>query len=266
MHSDSISRADVPAALPGEQTFALAAKAEQIVRGYFHDSGSGPIGVFLHGFRSHCNGEKSVAIARHAIARGRSWARFDLRGHGISDGLLAEQDISSALADLAAVLQSLPRRPLVLMGSSMGGWIMLLAALRLRERIAGLLLLAPAINFVQQNFASLPASVLSAWQARGYMTFPDAYAGEPYTLKYGLLADAARYDVMNQSLTLDCPVHVLHGENDEIVPLANSQRFISHALMPRLQFEVIPGGDHRLTDHVPVILRHIDELWRETLL
>ena len=117
MHVKTISPAGYPLALPGEQSFSVVADGDQSVRGYFHDSGSGPVGVFLHGFRSHCNGEKSLAVARHAIDKGRSWARFDMRGHGIADGELAEQDISSALADLSAVLEFLPDRPLLLIRS-----------------------------------------------------------------------------------------------------------------------------------------------------
>ncbi|MDX5152511.1 MAG: alpha/beta fold hydrolase, partial [Acidiferrobacterales bacterium] len=154
-------------------------------------------------------------------------------------------------------------RPVVLHGSSMGGWVALLAALRLQEQARGLMLIAPAFNFVQNNFSCLPVAVLQEWKSRGYRSFPDAYGGDPYTLSYGVIADAKPYDVLGQKIRLNIPVHIVHGENDPIVPVSTTEKFIQKAQISRLDFERIPGAGHRLTDQLPLIISHIEQLWQE---
>jgi len=252
-----------PVILPGEKEISFCQPNGEKIRGHFYDSGKGPVGIYLHGFRSHCNGEKAVDIAQHAINMERSWLRFDLRGHGLSDGELCDQVISSGLSDLLLVIDAITDRSLILHASSMGCWISLLAALRRRERISGMMLIAPAFNFVQNNLANLPKPVLEHWQAETYMSFPDAYGEEPYSLRYDIIDDAIPFDVLNSEVSLDIPVHIVHGENDPIIPIDNTEKFISQARLPKLVFERIPGGEHRLTDHIPLIINHIDRIWLE---
>ena len=252
-----------PVILPGEDEISFSQPSGEKVRGYFYDSGDGPVGIYLHGFRSHCNGEKALEIAQHAITMQRSWLRFDLRGHGRSDGQLCDQVISSGLSDLLLVIDAIKDRTLILHASSMGCWISLLATLRRRERIPALMLIAPAFNFVQNNLANLPKPVLKQWQAETYMSFPDAYGEEPYSLRYDIINDALPFDVLHSDVSLDIPLHIVHGENDPIIPIDNTEKFIRHALLPKLVFERIPGGQHRLTDHIPLIISHIDRIWLE---
>ena len=261
---NTASKAEViePVILPGEQTFTLQTENGQQLRGCFHDTGKGPVGIYLHGFRSHCNGEKAIDIARHAIAMERSWLRFDLRGHGQSDGELKEQIMTSGLDDLLLVLDSIADRTFILHGSSMGGWISLLAALQRTQRVSGMMLIAPAFNFVQNNLANLPDHVLKQWRAETYMSFPDAYGNEPYSLRYDIIKDAEQHDVLNTQIELNIPIHIVHGENDPIIPISNTEKFIQRAQIPELIYETIPDGEHRLTDHIPLIIRHIDSLWR----
>ena len=164
----------------------------------------------------------------------RSWLRFDLRGHGHSDGELKDQIVSSGLDDLLHVLDSIADRPFILHGSSMGGWISLLAALRRKQRVSGMMLIAPAFNFVQNNLANLPEPVLQHWQAETYMSFPDAYGNEPYSLRYDIIKDAEQYDVLELKIELDIPVHIVHGENDPIIPIRNTEKFLRHAQLRNL--------------------------------
>jgi alpha-beta hydrolase superfamily lysophospholipase len=164
--------------------------------------------------------------------------------------------ISSGLSDLLLVIDAITDRPLILHASSMGCWISLLAALRRKERISAMMLIAPAFNFVQNNLANLPKQVLQHWQAESYMSFPDAYGEEPYSLR-------VPFDVLNSEVSLDIPVHIVHGEKDPIIPIDNTEKFISHALLPKLVFERIPEGEHRLTNHIPLIISHIDCIWQE---
>ena len=265
MHMDITNYGIDPILLPGEQQFSLEMDDGRRVRGYFRDTGSGPLGIYLHGFRSHCNGEKSLQIAEHAARLDRSWLRFDLRGHGLSDGELKEQTITHALEDLLRVIDRFGESSCVLHGSSMGAWISLLAALR-RKSVLGMMLIAPAFNYVQNTFASLPATVLREWQKSTYMSFPDAYGDEPYSLNYGILEDAMQYDVMHTDYQLDLPIHIVHGENDPVVPISNTKQFIQCTHLPQLVFEKIPGAEHRLTEHLPILISHIDQLWQEIYL
>ena len=248
--------------LEGEEAFEIEINNE-IITGYFHDTGNGPVGIYLHGFRSHCNGEKSLEIARHAILHGRSWIRFDMRGHGLSGGKLRDQLMSSSVRDASKVIDLAGNRPIVLHGSSMGGWISLVIAMQRRAQARGLMLIAPAFNFIQHNFSSLPGNILQQWESDRYMSFPDAYGGDPYTLSFDLLEDAQQYDVMDPPVSLDIPVHIVHGQNDPIVQVENTEKFIQRAQLPRLSFERVPNAEHRLTEHLPLILGHIDQLWQE---
>ncbi|MEA1889416.1 MAG: alpha/beta fold hydrolase [Pseudomonadota bacterium] len=252
-----------PVILPGEKEICLSQPGGESIRGYFYDTGNGPVGIYLHGFRSHSNGEKALQIAQHAIAMDRSWLRFDLRGHGISDGDLKDQVISSGLSDLLRIIDWISDRSLVLHGSSMGSWISLLAAMRRTPRISGMMLIAPAFNYVQNNLSTLPEQIKQKWQSESYMSFPDAYGEEPYSLRYDIMQDAEQYDVMNTDVSIDVPLHIVHGENDPIIPIAYTDKFIHHAQLPELVFERIPNGDHRLMDHIPLIISHIDNIWQE---
>jgi pimeloyl-ACP methyl ester carboxylesterase len=263
MHIDTMTNGTNPVLLPGERGFSLDMEDDQRLRGYIRDTGNGPVGIYLHGFRSHCNGEKSQQLARHAARLNRSWLRFDLRGHGKSDGNPEEQTISSGLDDLLHVIDAFTDRPVILHGSSMGAWICLLAALRRETTVAGMMLIAPAFNFVQNVFSSLPEPVLQQWKSTTYMSFPDAYGEGTYSLKYGIIDDAKQYDVMNSEIQLDIPIHIVHGENDSIVPVNNTEKFIQHAQLSQLVFEKIPAAGHRLTDQLPLLMSHIDQLWQE---
>lgn len=253
-----------PVLLPGEERFELTQADGDTVRGCIRDTGTGPIGIYVHGFRSHCNGDKALTFADDAARKHRSWLRFDMRGHGLSSGELVRQNISSGLQDLESVIAYTGNRPLILIGSSMGGWISVLAALRQPQRIVGMVLMAPAFNYVQKSLATLPEPVLAQWQREGRMTFPDAYDREPYTVEYQLIDDASQYDVLGTPIELDMPLHIIHGDADAIVPLSTTREFVDNAHARRLTLEVVPGGDHRLLDHIPLIITHIDQVWRET--
>ena len=227
------------------------------------------IGVYLHGFRSDSAGHKSLALVRHAHRRGRAWLRFDLSGHGASAGRFGDFRISRALADVEAALAALPtgyaEAPIVLVGSSLGAWLAVLATQRLPARIAGLVLLAPGFNFLQRQFAAMTPAAQAQWQSTGTYRFASHYDAGYYELEYAAVTDAARHDVLAQSLDLRCPVHVLHGDADEIVPLTVSEQFLAHLPghgdCPPPVFTRIPGGDHRLTGADALIAHAVDAVW-----
>lgn len=230
--------------------------------GYAHDTGTGPVGIFVHGFRSDCRGEKATALAEHAILRGYSWVRFDLAGHGQSSGQFATARLSDWLADLRALADHYAPRPLVLVGSSLGAWLAVLLA-RESPAVGGLVLLAPAFNFLQRGYAALPPERQVRWRDEGRLTLPDPYGapGATYELEYGLVEDAVRHDVLSAPVSVSCPVAIIHGRDDELVPVAISETFFRELRAPHKELVVVPAGDHRLTGAATQILSAVDRVW-----
>lgn len=223
-------------------------------------SGTDRLGIFVHGFRSDCTGTKSEALARHARDRGYDWLRFDLSGHGRSGGQFRDFRLSSLLDELEAVLDHVAI-PVVLVGSSMGGWLSALAALRRPSQVRALVLIAPAFNFIQLNFGSLPPSELADWRENRWRKFASRYSDDFYELDYAVLADAQQFDLLSNPQTLSCPVAIIHGEKDEAVPVKVSERFLSGLSCPKKSLTVVPGGDHRLNAAIPLLLDTVDRLW-----
>ena len=246
-----------------ETAFSLNTRPDILIRGRMADAGYGPVGLFLHGFRSHCAGEKATALTRHAQARGYSWARFDLAAHGASTGVFVEQTLSGWLEDALAVAALYAPRPLILVGSSLGAWLAVLMARSRRIPVAGLVLLAPAFNFLQRYYAGLSQDLRRQWRSEGQLTLPDPYGppGTVYRLGYRLIEDAAAHDVLSVPVTLPCPLTMIHGDRDEVVPLAVSEDFLRHVHAPDKRLTVVADGDHRLTAAIPRILAEVDALW-----
>ncbi len=246
----------------GETCFQLEVpQTGQYLRGHRLDTGRSPVGIFVHGFRSHCDGEKSRGLLKHAAQRNYSWIRFDQRGHVESDGKFHDFTVSGAVTDLMAVIDSLAGRRAILVGSSLGGLVSLWAASRRPSRIAGLLLLAPAVRFFERHFESLPPDALAAWCRHDSIAFPDLYAGGHYTLGYRFFRDAAQYR-LPAVLSLPCPVSILHGERDELLPPTDSAELAGALSAPVVCSETVAGADHRLSNAIPLLCRRLDHLWR----
>jgi pimeloyl-ACP methyl ester carboxylesterase len=249
--------------LEQEQAISVPCGGGIAVDGYWSDRGSAPVGVFLHGFRSNCDGDKSLGLARHAVVRGYSWLRFNMHGGSESRMDFSEFRLGRALAEARCVLDWLAPRQVVLAGSSMGGW---LAAWLARERprqVCGLLLIAPAFNFIQEYFGALPEAEKRQWQQCGTRDFVDLYSGESYRLAFDMLAEARHYDIFQQETFPDRPIAVIHGEYDEVVPLAVSEGFQRWLGGERVALTVVPHGDHRLNNAIPLLCGQLDRVWRK---
>ncbi|MHB8254111.1 MAG: alpha/beta hydrolase [Acidiferrobacter sp.] len=247
--------------------FSLSSRPGITLAGLASDTGSGPVGIFLHGFRSNSRGQKAQALAAHAHARGYSWVRFDLAAHGSSEGYFPEQSLSGWLTDALCVARQYAPRPLILVGSSLGAWLAVLVARRASVPVAGLVLLAPAFNFLQRRYENLPPVMQAQWRTQGYLEVPDLYndSAASYRLGYDLVEDARRHDVLSQPVTLPCPLVILHGAQDPLVPLTVSQEFLAHVGAPEHELLVFPEGDHRLNAAIPELLRAVDRVWQKAL-
>lgn len=245
-----------------EQELLIPTAHGVTLRGRFHDAGTHGVAIYVHGFRSDARGNKVMQLAAHAAARGYSFVRFDLGGHGRTGGDFAAFRLSRAFAELTAVLTHFAARPVVLIGSSMGAWLSVVAATQRPQHIRGLLLLAPGFNFIQRNFAQLPAAELAAWQRAGTRWFRARYGEGDYPLHYDAIADAAAFDVLTPVPTLACSCVIIHGDADEAVPIDISRDFIAHLHAPAKELITVAGGDHRLQDAMPLILTQLDRLWQ----
>jgi pimeloyl-ACP methyl ester carboxylesterase len=214
-----------------------------------HTPGRPPEVLFLGGFRSDMTGQKALALEAHCRGRGQGFTRFDYRGHGASSGRFEEGCVGDWLADALAVLDAVvPRgRPCVLVGSSMGGWIALLAALARPGRVRGLVGIAPAPDFTEELIRPrLTPEALDLLDRQGFLMAPSAY-GDPFPITRRLLEDGARHLLLRGPIPLRVPVHLLHGQEDPDVPWRTSLRLAALLESPAVTVELVEDGDHRLS-------------------
>lgn len=209
--------------------------------------GAAPTFVWLGGFRSDMAGTKAEALAAWAAARGQAFVRFDYSGHGRSEGRFEDRVLSDWLGDALAVLESI-EGPLVLVGSSMGGWIALLAARALPARVKGLLLIAPAADFTEKlMWPALSAGEQARLLAEGRLEQPSQYSADPNVLTRALFEDGAKHLLMDAPIAFDGPVHILQGGADPDVPEAHVRALAGLIRAASLDFTLIADGDHRLS-------------------
>ncbi|MCI3131139.1 alpha/beta fold hydrolase [Phenylobacterium aquaticum] len=210
-------------------------------------AGRGPTFVWLGGFRSDMAGTKAQALADWAAASGRAYVRFDYFGHGESTGAFEHGTITRWREDALAVLDALAEGPLVLVGSSMGGWIACLAAAVRAERIAGLILIAPAADFTSALMApEMTAADRKALEDNGVWLRPSDY-GDPYPISRELLEDGARWTILPGPVPVTAPVRVLQGGADPDVPWPHALALAQALATEDLVFSLIKDGDHRLS-------------------
>ncbi|WP_395674331.1 alpha/beta fold hydrolase [Phenylobacterium sp.] len=211
-------------------------------------AGAGPTVVWLGGFRSDMTGGKAQAVAEWAAAQGRTCVRFDYFGHGASDGDFTQGDITRWREDALAVIDELTDGPLVLVGSSMGGWISCLAAMARPERVQALVLVAPAPDFTEKLMKpELPPEALEALARDGVWMAPSEY-GDPTPITRRLLEDGARWSILEASeVPIEVPVRILQGGADPDVPWRHALELANGLKSEDVVFTLIRDGDHRLS-------------------
>jgi pimeloyl-ACP methyl ester carboxylesterase len=210
-------------------------------------AGSGPTVVFLPGFRSDMTGDKATALAAFCAERGRAMLRFDYSGHGASSGDFIDGTIGAWAADALAAIDALTTGPLILVGSSMGGWIALLTAIARPGRVAALVGIAAAPDFTQRLMwdAMLPAE-RTTLERDGVLYVPSQY-GEPTPITRTLIQDGANHLVLTGRMPIRCPVRLLHGQADPDVPWELALRIAEQVETPDARVMLVKDGDHRLS-------------------
>ena len=214
---------------------------------YHHSAGQGPTVVFLGGFKSDMGGTKAVHLEAWAKAQGRAFLRFDYSGHGASSEAFTDGAIGDWFKDACAALDMI-EGPLVLVGSSMGGWISLLCARAMPDRIAGLVTIAAAPDFTEDSmWAGFDADQRAALARDGRVALPSDY-GDPYIITQRLITEGRKVLVLRDPLHLPFPVRFLQGTADADVSVATAQRLLDHATGPDMRLTLVKGADHRFSD------------------
>ncbi len=209
--------------------------------------------VWLSGFKSDMISTKASAVAAWAEGEGIEMLRFDYSGHGQSGGDFAACTVSDWLEETLALILAQTRGPQILVGSSMGGWIALLAARALAARgeagrLAGMVLIAPAVDFTQKlMWPRLSEAARAEIMQQGVWLRPTPYAAEPYPISRKLIEDGAHNLLMDAPMRSFCPVHILQGMTDEDVPFTHAQAITALLASDEVTLTLVPDGDHRLS-------------------
>ena len=203
--------------------------------------------IFLAGFNSNMNGSKATALEQFCTERKQGFLRFDYSGHGESGGEFRDGTIGAWLQDATDVLDRLTRGPQIVVGSSMGGWIALLLAHRRRERIAGLVGLAAAPDFVEDIWRRFSQADQDTLMTRGAVERPSAYSDSPYVITRALIEEGRRHLLLGDAIDIDCPVRLIHGMADPDVPYEKSLRTAERLRGGNVVVTLIKDGDHRLS-------------------
>ncbi len=213
---------------------------------YDQTHGTGPGVVFLGGFRSDKEGTKALHLEAWAKASGRAFLRFDYSGHGESDGAFTDGAIGDWFEDAVAAIGLLAGH-VVLVGSSMGGWISLLLARAMPERIAGMVTIAAAPDFTEDSMWGGFSEAQKKQVMAGQVALSSEY-GEPYIITRRLIEEGRTRLVLRDPLSLPFPVRFLQGTADEDVEMSVALRLLDHADGPDMRLTLVDGADHRFSD------------------
>lgn len=225
--------------------------------------GRGPTVVWLGGFRSDMAGTKAQVLADWAEMAGRDYLRFDYFGHGESSGDFLQGSITRWREDVLAVVDELTEGPLALAGSSMGGWLALLAAVARPDRVKSMVLIAPAPDFTEALMKpAFSAEALKALEDEGVWMEPSDYDPAGYPITRLLIEDGARWSVLPGPLGFDGPVRILQGARDASVPWTHAHELVAAIGSDHVVFTLIKDGDHRLSrpQDLALIVRAVDDL------
>ncbi len=216
--------------------------------------GRAPAVVFLPGFRSDMRGDKAQALTALCRERGQGLLLFDYSGHGESGGEFTDGTIGRWAADALAAIDGLTDGPLVLVGSSMGGWIGLLAALSRPGRVAAFVGVAAAPDFTETlMWETMMPAERATLERDGVLMVPSAY-GDPTPITLALIEDGRHHLLLGGLIALACPVRLLHGQADPDVPWEGSLRLAAQLESADVQVHLVKDGEHRMSRPVDLAL------------
>ena len=229
---------------------------------YHKREGKGPTIVFLGGFKSQMGGSKAIFLDSWAEQYGYAYLRMDYSGHGMSSGAFTDGCIGDWLEDAQIVLEHVTHGQLILIGSSMGGWISFLLTKIMPERIAALMAIAAAPDFTEDGFwANFSAAQKNEVLTRG-ITYVTSEYGDPYPITGRLVENGRKYLILRNSIKIGCPVRLLQGELDKSVSRDTALALFDRLDGEDIELSFIKGGDHSLstTQNLAAIEHHLKHL------
>lgn len=215
---------------------------------YHRRSGKSPFVVFLGGFMSDMTGTKARMLDAFCAARGQAFLRFDYFAHGASSGDIAAATIGRWKADALLALDRLTDGPLVLVGSSLGGWLMLLAALARPERVKALIGIAAAPDATEDlMWSRFPPDIKQTILSQGAARLPSAYDPQGYLFTRRLIEEGRNHLLMRAPIPIACPVRLLQGMRDPDVPWQTSLALAERLRSEDVRITLVKDGDHRLS-------------------
>ncbi|MEM7444486.1 MAG: alpha/beta fold hydrolase [Pseudomonadota bacterium] len=207
-----------------------------------------PTVLFCPGFRSISTGIKGQFLAKMTAAEGLGFASLDYRGHGTSSGRIQDGTVGAWLLDLLNVIDRVTKGPLILVGSSMGGWLAVLAARDRPERVMGLIGVAAAPDFTEDLLAAkMDEAAQAAMALDGIWYRPSDYDDEPDPISKSLIDEGRKHMVLRSPVEIIAPVRLLHGVADPDVPWQQSERLMRALAGGDVRLTLIKDGDHRLS-------------------
>ena len=238
---------------------SFIARADGLRLAYRHRRGWGPTIVFLPGYMSDMEGGKATALDAWAEETGRAMLRLDYSGCGASEGRFADGTLSVWRDDVLYLIDTLVDGPVLLVGSSMGGWLMLLVALARPETVQGLIGIAAAPDFTEWGFSEMEKARL---RRDGRIEEPSEYSDEPYVTTLAFWGDGQASRLLEKEIPFDGPVRLLHGQRDEDVPWEVSLRLAAALRSAQVQTILVKDGDHRLSrgEDLALLIAAADEI------
>ena len=229
---------------------------------YARTKGEGPVIVFLSGYKSDMEGTKAVHLEAWAKLTGRAFLRFDYSGHGVSGGVFEKGCIGDWARDAQVVIEATCVGSVVLVGSSMGGWIASLLTQRLKH-VVGFVGIAAAPDFTEDGFwAGFSEDDRRKVMEDGQVALPSDY-GDPYIVTRRLIEDGRENLVLRSPLHMPYPVRLVQGTEDTAVSRETALKLLDHIKSPDLRLTLVKGADHRFSE--PQNLRHIEDAIMEVL-
>ncbi|MEM7727882.1 MAG: alpha/beta fold hydrolase [Pseudomonadota bacterium] len=223
---------------------------------YKRTDGHGPMVIWCGGLKSDMEGTKAVDLERRCAAAGQAYLRFDYFGHGVSEGAFTDGTVSRWASDVCAMIDRFGSDGCVLIGSSMGGWASLLAALDRPEAVAGLVLINPAPDFTDRIYENWDDHNRRMLEDDGVVYEPSDY-GEPYAYSRALIEDGRSRRLLKGPIAFAGPVEILQGAQDTVVLPEHSRPIVNALTSDRIGYTLVKGGDHSLSRP-----QDLERLWR----
>ncbi|KAG8509491.1 Mycophenolic acid acyl-glucuronide esterase, mitochondrial [Galemys pyrenaicus] len=225
--------------------------------------GKSPGIIFIPGFLSTMNGTKALAIEDFCRSLGHAYIRFDYTGVGNSDGNLQESTVGKWRKDVLSVIDDLAVGPQILVGSSLGGWLMLHAAIARPEKVVALIGVATAADGLVTQFQQLPVEMKKDIEMKGMWTFPSKYnEEEDYQIPYHFIKEAEHHCLLHSPIPVNCPIRLLHGMKDDVIPWHTSMQVANRVISRDVDVILRKHSDHRMKEKADIhlLLCTIDDL------